>query len=125
MSIVRPELKRLHSPDVFDLNKPMIDDSAPFCVLLQAMFGPEGAEGEESFDMLVCNPKWIEARAKERAFSGRHHLIVLGFDINQIRSFLVEYSGKCSGSTWSEVAEKLGRIGRWEFEDYIDHPNSA
>ena len=118
MSIIRPELKRLHSPDIFNLNCPAIDDSVPFCVLIQAMFGLEGADEQESFDLLVCNPKWVEAKAAEGAFSGRHHLIVARFDIDEIRSFLRDISKTCEGSNWDEVAEKLGRFGKWEFEDY-------
>lgn len=120
MSKVKPELKRLHSPDVPDLENPMIEQSEPFCVLIQAMFGPKGMEGEESFDVLVCNPKWVEMKSTEGVFNSRHHLIMSRFDVNEIRSFLIDSATRCEGSTWSEVAEKLGRIGKWEFEDYIE-----
>lgn len=120
MIAIRPELKRLHSPDVFDLDNPTLDQSGPFCILVQAMFGPEGDEGEESFDVLVCNPKWVEQRSSAGAFNGRHLLIVSKFDASEIRDFLTESASHCSGLTWDEVTSKLGRIGKWEFEDYED-----
>jgi hypothetical protein len=83
------------------------------------MFGPDGGEGEESFDVLVCTPTWL-AREVERMglVDGRHHLIVHEFNLERIRSFLVAYASTCAGETWQEVAAKLSRLGKWEFEDY-------
>lgn len=119
MSQVKPVLKRLHSPDVFDLEAFAPADPACFSFLLQAMFGPEGGEGEESFDVLVCTPGWIAREVeRRRILDGRHHLIVSAFDIQQVRSFLVAYANACVGKTWQEVATKLARLGKWEFEDY-------
>jgi hypothetical protein len=113
-------LKRLHSPDVFDLESFYPADYECFGFLLQAMFGTEGDEGEDSFDMIVCTPKWLEQKLAERViFSGRHHLIVKEYSFITIRSFLEKYARRCSGETWQEVAQKLSRVGRWEFEDYV------
>ncbi|MBY6240454.1 Imm8 family immunity protein [Methylosinus sp. Sm6] len=120
MTTIRPELKRIHSPDIFDLETPGLPEDQPFCVLVQTMFGPEGVDGEESFDMLVCNPLWVADQSKRGAFSGRHHLIVGSFDIRAIRSFWEDVAKECSGATWEEVAEQLGRYGKWEFEDYVE-----
>jgi hypothetical protein len=46
MSAVRATLKQLHSPDVFDLEAYSPDDKTCFGFLLQAIFGPENADGE-------------------------------------------------------------------------------
>jgi hypothetical protein len=119
MTSVKPALKRLHSPDVFDLESFSPVDPACFSFLLQAMFGPEDGDGEESFDVLVCTPAWLSGEVEREGFvAGRHHLIVREFNLEQIRSFLVGYAGTCVGRTWREVAEKLSRLGKWEFEDY-------
>lgn len=118
MKTIYPELKRIHSPDVLDLDNPSLRENEPYCVLIQAMFGPEGADGEESFDLLVCNNLWVEQQSRLGAFSSGHHLIVARFDIDEIRAFLEQAASKSSGASWEEVARKLGRYGKWEFEGY-------
>jgi hypothetical protein len=120
MSKIRPLLKRIHGPDIFDLESFFPDEDDCFGFLIQAMFGPENSEGEESFDLVVCTPKWLEQKlAKDMILSGRHHLIVKEYNFEAIRSFLIEYARQCCGDTWQEVAQILSRIGRWEFEDYV------
>jgi len=118
MSKMRPRLKRIHSPDIHDLGSFQPEDGGNFAFLLQAMFGPEGTEGEESFDIVVCTPRWLEQNVSENVISGRHHVIVKRYDIEQIRAFLERYARDCEADTWQAVAAKLSRIGRWEFEDY-------
>jgi hypothetical protein len=49
---------------------------------------------------------------------GRHHLIVSGFDLAQIRALLEQYATASAANTWKEAAFKLSRLGKWEFEDY-------
>ena len=118
MSAVRPILKGIHSPDAFNLEEyiPEIEDD--FCLLIQAMFGPENDDGEESFDVLICTPKWLERTIGPSAYPGRHHIIVNKFDYKLVFDFLADYSKKCEGLTWNEAAQRLSRIGKWEFEDY-------
>jgi len=119
MSKVRPALKRLHSADIFDLDSFRPVEGGNFSFLLQAMFGPQGVEGEESFDLVVCTPRWLEQNISvDTVLPERHHLIVKEYNIEKIRDFLVRYARRCEGDTWREVAEKLSGIGRWEFEDY-------
>lgn len=119
MSTTRPILKRLHSPDALDLRSFSPTDPTCFSFLLQAMFGPDGTEGEESFDILVCTPAWLAREVERREMvHGRHYLIVRKFDLEQIRSFLISYANKCTAKTWAEAAIKLSRLGKWEFEDY-------
>jgi hypothetical protein len=116
---MRPLLKRVHSPDVFDLDVYSPEEESCFGFLLQAMFGPEEGEGEESFDMMVCTPEWLTRElTRKKIITGRHHLIVEEYDLQAIRSFLSAFGRKCEGNTWKDVALKLSRIGKWEFEDY-------
>lgn len=119
MSTTKAILKGLQSPDVSDLSAVVFGDSGRHHLLLQAMFGPEDGEGEESFDIVVCDPDWLADRVtKEGIVWTRHHLVVDRFDINEIRAFLSQYAEQCIGATWRETATKLARLGHWEFEDY-------
>ena len=115
------ELKRVHSPDIDDLENYRPKDPRKFAFLLQAMIGPEGKEGEESFDIEVCTPKWLEETyGLEDVVIGRHHLIIREYNYERIIHAIKDYLQLCSGENWSEVAEKVGRLGKWEFEDYIE-----
>jgi hypothetical protein len=49
---IQAELKRLHSPDVYKLED--YEPEGPFGILVQAIVGPAGAGGCESFDIVVC-----------------------------------------------------------------------
>ena len=83
------------------------------------MVGPEGGEGEESFDIDVCTPKWLEEACQGEGFVvGRHYLIVARYEVTQLKSVITGLVEKCEGDSWPEVAEKVSRIGHWEFEDY-------
>jgi hypothetical protein len=122
MKTIRPELKRLTSSDVYDLESYRPPEEDCFGFLVRAIFGPENSKGEESFDMIVCTPRWLEQKLEEcDVISGRHYLIVSRYDIETIRRFLIQYAQQCSGETWHDVAVKLSRIGQWEFEDYVPY----
>ena len=116
---MRAEVRRLHSPDVLDLRgytPPVSDD---FSVLIQILAGPLGLDGEESFDIEVLTPKRLASRVAQKGpVSGCHLLIVECFDYASIEKWIHRAVTSCEGSDWQEVAERLGRVGRWEFEDY-------
>lgn len=117
--MVRPELKYLHSPDAPDLQSFTPEDPKVFGLLIQAMIGPEGEIGEESFDFLVCSPAWLAALcAKEGPILGRHYLVLNRFDLQAIERVIHNLCVQARTSTWDEVGEYLGRYGKWEFEDY-------
>jgi hypothetical protein len=116
---MRAEIKRLHSPDVALLTTYVPEDAGDFGFLLQIMAGPVGTDGEESFDVVVCTARWIGHHlGSEGVLVGRHYLVVDSYDYRSLEGFLRRYVDQCSGHTWEEVAIRLGRLGKWEFEDY-------
>jgi len=113
------KLRHLVSPDADPL-----EDFRPnreFGILVQAIVGPADGPGEESFDFLLCTPEWFadnKLTQLSSVVSGRHILFVREFDFGALYRFIANYCDGCVGDTWKEVAEKVGRIGHWEFEDY-------
>ncbi len=105
------------SMDHLDLYIP--EDPEYFCIAVRAMVGPENGEGEESFDIDVCTPKWLEEACKRDGFVvGRHYLIVARYDVAQLKRVITDLVESCEGNSWQEAAERVGRVGHWEFEDY-------
>jgi len=116
---MRAKLKSIHSPDTVDLRSYVPSDPSSFCLLLQIIAGPDDAPGNESFDVILCTPKWLLAEhSVHDVVSGRHMLLVFEYDFERIYSYLKSHVENISGHDWNDVASQLSRIGKWEFEDY-------
>lgn len=116
---MKAELKRLHSPDADDLRAVAPDPNRPFSLFVQAMVGPAGHDGEESFDFVVCTPAWLREKVEATGpLPGHHHLVVAAYDYDGLERFVRAFCEQCEGATWQEVAAKVGQLGRWEFDDY-------
>lgn len=111
------QLRRLHSPDADPLQEFQPTDPECFGILVQAMVGPAGQDGEESFDFILCTPQWL-ALQKPGIVLGIHHLIVHRYDYATLEIFVRDFCAKCEGETWAVVAQRVGALGRWEFADY-------
>lgn len=115
---VRAELRSIWSADADSLPEWHPVDS-DFSIVVRLMVGPVGADGEESFDLTICTGGWLAAKAAvAQVVDARHHLVVREFDWPDIERYLESRVRSCSGATWTEVAQKLGRFAYWEFEDY-------
>lgn len=118
---MRAKLKALHSPDV-DLETFSPADPTNFGFLLQAMIGPEGQDGADSFDIEVCTPKWLMDQhtlgASPDVVWGMNRMFVFIYDLRQIRGALDRYCERCVGEDWPALVAKLAKIGAWEFENY-------
>ncbi|MCH9648384.1 MAG: immunity 8 family protein [Deltaproteobacteria bacterium] len=116
---MRAVLRRLHSPDVDDLETWAPESGACFGVLVQAFVGPQNGKGEESFDFTVCSPEWLARRhGRNAAVLGRHHLLLFDYDFDEVRRAIESVINSAEGQNWQEIASKIARHGKWEFEDY-------
>jgi hypothetical protein len=114
---MRAKLKGIGSADA--LWDSGADPSGSFCVSIWVLAGPADGPGEESFDLLVCNPAYLSNELKKRGvISGRDYLFVDHIDRPMIEGYLRRRIEDIEGNTWIDVAERIGRIGHWEFEDY-------
>lgn len=110
---MNPELKTLHSPDLEIGVAPL--DPSHATVLVQALIGPQGEIGEESFSLTVVTrlaaaelptPRW-----------GRGLLLVDTFSWPEVRVAIEKILRHCEAETWRDVATKINRYMPWEFED--------
>jgi len=114
----RAELKLLHSPGIPDLETAKLPDPTDFVLLVQAMIGPEGEDGADTFDFLVATPKWLERRVTlESPLTGHSYLFVERYDYEQIRREIERICSLAAGPSWPAVASILARYGRWEYGD--------
>jgi hypothetical protein len=116
---MKAEIKSIYSFDIDDLEGYRPPNEESFSFHLRIIAGPQSEPGEESFDLKVCTPKWLlENHGKDEVIIGRHYLIVMEYNYQRILKRITDYCSRCEGSNWREVAEKVGRLGLWEFEDY-------
>ena len=112
------ELKCIFSPDLETQAATNLDIES-CCVLVTALIGPSGAEGEEAFDFEVCTPKWLTDNLADDEFrSGRHMLIVKEVNLEAVKKWISGLCAQTQGQNWNEIATTLSRYGHWEFEDY-------
>ncbi|PKL85064.1 MAG: hypothetical protein CVV22_10000 [Ignavibacteriae bacterium HGW-Ignavibacteriae-1] len=113
-------LKNFYSSDIgIPLSDyiPVTNDN--FCILARLIVGEAKLGGEESFDITICTPKWLISNHDDSdIIIGRHYLIVFEYNYQRIFSKLKTLVETTRGDTWDEIGSKIGRIGRWEFEDY-------
>lgn len=116
---MRAKLLRVMDDDVTDLST---DDPAEFMYLAYMLVGPSDGPGEEAFQVIVCSPEWLAAEARRQGglFDARHHVVVDvdSFARRAVNEWLRKWVEAAEGGTWVEVAEKVARLGHWEFEDY-------
>ena len=112
--MIRPTLRRLHSPDLEEPKLP--PDPCNCIVLLQALVGPDHGPGEESFDFCVVTPTHLGEQHGPQW--GRGLLIVESFDWSVVRRMLEERLSSVVGATWQDVGLELNKELRWEFDNY-------
>ena len=116
---MRPAIKNISTIDGGDPARFQPSDAGTFSITLRLLIGPAESVGEESFDVTVCSPAWLEKECERNGFVlGRHHLVVRSYDFGFVERVLAKLIARYSGETWPEIAEKISRLAYWEFEDY-------
>ncbi len=113
---MRAEVRRIWFPDI---EFGPLFDSANTVQLAEVYVGAVGAPGEEQFEVTVCTSAALaELLAKQPFVIGRHWLFVAEFSAPAVEAILRKLIGNLEAPGWVELAEKVGRFGEWEFEDY-------
>lgn len=113
---MRAEVRRVGFPDI-EFGQPF--DPAITLQLAEVYVGVVGAAGEEQFQVTVCTPAALSKVLEGQPFViGRHWLFVAEFSVTAVEATLRKLIGNLEASSYVELAEKVGRFGLWEFEDY-------
>lgn len=95
------------------------NDSTDEVIHVLLHVGPIDGPGDELFAVCVCT---IDALTKlldrDGMVIGRHYLFVPRINTGRIEAFLHDRMRRLDGDNWRDLAEKIARIGYWEFEDY-------
>ena len=112
------KIKVVHSPDIDYLENYQPETADNFGFFLQLLIGPADDKGKESFDLMVCTPKWFAEQYPEgQIMMGIHYLFMSEYNYDDLMRWLEGYVASCSSETWDKSAEKLSHLGRWEFEN--------
>jgi len=113
-------LQNIYSPDIdIPLSDYIPGSPDNFGFLASLIVGEEIMGGEESFDIMICTPLWlIDNHKVSDIIIGRHYLIVFEYNYQRIYSKLKSIIEGVEANSWEEIGIIIGRLGKWEFEDY-------
>jgi hypothetical protein len=113
---VRAEVKYFEWPDLDRIDS---HRSVEGSALLVFAAGPLGSEGAETFQATVCTPGALaDLVERDGVLAGRHFNFVESLNTDRVEDFIRDRLRRLDGDTWQHLAEKIGRLGFWEFEDY-------
>ena len=118
---MRAELKALDTGDTPDgsLHSLRPEDPRRFRVGVTASIGPAGEAGQELFQFEVCSPAAMADQELPKGYwFVRHVLLIERWDPALVEAAIRGLCETTYGDDWSAIAERLGRYGHWEFEDY-------
>ncbi|OZB81673.1 MAG: hypothetical protein B7X32_16115 [Microbacterium sp. 13-71-7] len=97
-------------------------DASAFRMNARLTLGPTDGPGDETFDVTVCTPEWLAQACRKTGgiYDARHHVIVTmeQFHERVLHDWFEARVRAVEGDDWSEIGNRLGRLGFWEFEDY-------
>lgn len=119
VGVMNGVLRALHSPDTptEDLRDFSPHDAASFVLMVQAFVGPSDGPGEESFEFVVCTALGLAAKTLPKGFAFERLLLLESWNAALVERAIGDLVRHASGASWPEVAEKIARFARWEFED--------
>lgn len=113
---MRAQIKNYFSPDI-DLRTFWPEDEESFNFLLSLSIGIEGEDSAANFDVQVISFKSLNEDFEDFLF-GRHRIFLKTYDIKLLISKIERYVESCSGSSWDEIAIKLSKFAKYEYDEY-------
>jgi hypothetical protein len=96
-----------------------------FETVVRMMIGPEGEQGEESFDISICTPDWLRDQCEQSGFFfPRRRLVVSHWNPDFVRQFISKRISTMTAESWKDLAAKISEFSNWEFEAYREAPTT-
>ena len=116
---MKPQLERIDTNSASSLQELCADSPENFGFWVNASIGSDETEGSDDFQIFVCSREWLADESRPNAQLPEKYLLVEGgCDSFKLTDSLNAFLAECGGTNWSEVVEKISRIGKWEFEGY-------
>lgn len=116
---MRATIKSYDSYEVEDFRTFYPEDPAVFAFSLNLEIGPVNQKGADLFRITVVTPEFLRLQYPgDACYLLRHYLLVKDYDFASIMALLTKYVNSLEAETWEQLAEKIGRMALWEFEDY-------
>ena len=113
---MRAEVRHVRFPDL-ETGQPF--DPVNTVQLAEVYVGLVGEPGEEQYQVTACTPAaLVDLLATQSFLLGRHWLFVAEFWPATVEAALRKLIGNIEAPSRVELAQKVSRIGLWEFEDY-------
>lgn len=116
---MRAEIKSYDSSDIEDFFTYQPEDPLVFAFSLNFTIGPVGQTGADNFEVIVVTPDFLRSQySGSNCYFLRHYLLVKEYNFSTILALMTTYVNSLDAASWEELVVKIGRVARWEFEDY-------
>jgi hypothetical protein len=116
---MRATIKSYDSYEVEDFRTYYPEDPEVFAFSLNLAIGPVDQPGADNFQIVVVTSEFLRLQYPgDKCYLLRHYLLVKEYDFASILGLLTKYVNSLEAGTWDQLAEKIGRVALWEFEDY-------
>ena len=114
---MKAEIKAYERTDNEDLSSYEAEDKQVFGFTLLFSIGVKGQEGADYFEVDVASPRYLEHLIPQPFFL-RHIILATDYNLPEAVTLVRKYVEALDGDSWEELAGKISRVARWEFEDY-------
>jgi hypothetical protein len=114
---MKAEIKEYCRTDNEDLSSYEPEDKQVFGFTLLFSIGIKGQEGTDYFEVDVASARYLELLTPQPIFL-RHTILATDYNIPEAVALMTKYVEALEEESWEQLASKISRVARWEYEDY-------
>jgi hypothetical protein len=116
---MRAQVSSVMTIDHGSLAAVQFDDPTDAAQWVRVIAGPDNGPGEESFDLFVCTPRWLQKKVQDDGpVIGIHHVIAGRWVADQVEAFVRSMIESEIAEDWAHLGDRIGRLAHWEFDSY-------